>query len=209
VKTPPALVLAGDLPREVADAVLVSDVVAVDTETSGLSWRENRLQLCQLYTAQTGPVFVHSVSRPPDRLAEVLSSTQVTKVFHFAPFDLRFLESQWHIETANVACTKAASKILDPHLPPSGHSLAQLALRYLEVTLDKGAVRTSDWGATTLSPEQLTYAASDVLHLPALLAVLTERLQATGRLNTWKAVCNYIPVDAHLEVSGIPNPLTY
>jgi len=207
--TPPALVLDGDLTRDLADALLETDMLAVDTETSGLSWRDDRLLLCQLFTPATGPVLVRNMTNPPAQLARVLGSPRVTKVFHFAPFDLRFLQYQLGISTANVACTKAASKILDPHLPRSDHSLAQLASRYLGITLEKGAVRTSDWGTTVLTGQQIDYATADVVHLPSLLNALTQRLLSANQLDNWRAACNYMPIDAHFEVSDTPNPLTY
>ncbi|MFI8527479.1 ribonuclease D [Promicromonospora sukumoe] len=203
------MVITGDLTPALADALLDATVIAVDTETSGLSWAEDHLLLCQLFSPSIGPVLVRNFTRRPEQLARVFRSPRVRKVFHFAPFDLRFIESQWGMEVRNVACTKAASKILDPELPNSSHSLAQLTYRYLGVPLEKGAVRTSDWGAINLSDEQINYAVSDVIHLPGLLSALTERLRVARRLSTWKAVCRYMPVDARLQVHGTPNPLIY
>lgn len=202
-------VLTDDLTTDVVAELLQADFIAVDTETSGLSWQNDRLLLCQLFTPATGAILLRNVKRRPPQLARVLRSPRNIKVFHFAPFDLRFLSSQWGIMPANVACTKAASKILDPHLPASAHSLSQLTARYLGVILDKGAVRTSDWGVPTLSAEQVTYAASDVAHLPDLLTALTARLRATGQFQTWRRVCRYMAVDARLEIDGVPNPLIY
>lgn len=85
----------GDLPSELAQSLTSAGCVAVDTETSGLDWSSDLLQLCQLYTPETGPILVRNVSARPERLGSVLEDPGVQKVFHFAPFDLRFLEGQW------------------------------------------------------------------------------------------------------------------
>lgn len=203
------MLLNGDLSAEVADAMRLAGRVAIDTETSGLDWRNESLQLCQLYTEATGPVFLRNVNRAPVRLGDLLADPAVMKVFHFAPFDLRFLEAHWNVRVNSLQCTKAASKLLNPELPGPSHSLQAVLRRHLSVEVDKGSVRTSDWGATSLSPQQVAYATDDVRHLLALADVLNSKLRAAGRAEMFASVCEYIPLDAHLEVSGIPNPLVY
>ncbi|WP_408636787.1 3'-5' exonuclease family protein [Occultella aeris] len=141
----------GDVSPEVARSVRAAGVVAVDTETSGLDWRADQLQLSQLFTPQTGPVFIRNVTGHPSALAEVLGDPGVLKVFHFAPFDLRFLEAGWDVRVSAAACTKAASKILQPTLPAHEHSVQPLLRRTIGVEMSKGSVRTSDWGAGDLS----------------------------------------------------------
>jgi ribonuclease D len=138
-----------------------------------------------------------------------MGDPNVIKVFHFAPFDLRFLLSGWRVTVEHVACTKAASKLLRPSAPREEHGLASLVARYAGVALDKGAVRTSDWAASVLSPQQLAYAIGDVEHLPGLLGALLTELTAFGLLDDFWNVCRYMPLDARLEVAGVPNPLTY
>ncbi|WP_147918740.1 ribonuclease D [Ruania zhangjianzhongii] len=204
-----ATVVEGDLPEDIADALRTAERIAVDTETGGLSWPEDPLLLCQVFSPATGPVLLRSVRRRPERLAAVLEDRGVTKVFHFAPFDLRFLAARWGVRTVGVECTKAASRLLDPDLPHAAHSLQSLVDRHLGITIAKGATRTSDWGATHLSPDQIAYAAADVAHLLDLVGTLKERLVKAGLDETFRAVCAYLPTDAQLEVDGIPNPLLY
>ena len=170
----------GDLPDDFVAALRAERVVAVDTETSGLDWRDSEVQVCQLYSPSTGAVVLRHVHEVPAGLAAVMSDPNVLKVFHFAPFDLRFLLAGWQVAVDSVACTKAASKLLHPDRPAGEHSLANLAARYLDVALDKGAVRTSDWGASRLTDEQLAYAVADVMYLPELLNVLTRKLGDGG-----------------------------
>lgn len=201
-------VVSGDLPAELARQLRDAGRVAVDTETSGLDWRTDSLQLCQLFNAVVGAVLVRIEGDAP-QLRSLLEDQTVTKVFHFAPFDLRFLEAAIGARTAPVICTKAASKLLRPGLPAQAHSLGALLVRHFGLELDKGAVRTSDWGSTALTDAQTDYAAGDVINLLRLADVELELLQTRGLTEEFEAICRYMPVDAHLDVTGVPNPLTY
>ena len=199
-----------DLPAGLADDLCAAGGrLAVDTETGGLDWSTSRLHLCQLYSPTSGSILVRDVTSRPENLARVLESESILKVLHFAPFDLRFLRVGWGIDTTNVACTKAASKLLRPELPAEEHSLKNLLFRVLGVVVTKGEVRTGDWGAPELSPEQVAYAVGDVMHLLDLYEVLFKELRASGSEDLFKSVCRYMPVDAHMAVSGIPDPLRY
>lgn len=197
----------GDLPADIALTMRTASQVAVDTETGGLDWARDRLHVCQLFAPETGPVLLRHVEGEPHGLRSVMRDPAVLKVMHFAPFDLRFLEAQWGIETRSVACTKAASRLLDPAL--DDHSLKALLERHLGVLIEKGPVRMSDWSTVTLSDEQVAYAVGDVSHLLDLHRLLADRLDAAGLSKIFEQVCGYMPVDAHLEVAGYPNPLTY
>jgi ribonuclease D len=202
-------VVEGDLPSGLARTLRGAGSIAVDTETSGLQWSTDRLHMCQLFTAASGPVLLRGADGRPEQLAALLGDPAVLKVFHFAPFDLRFLEAHWQVKVERVACTKTASRLLEPGLPAREHSLSALLLRYLNVTVTKGPVRTSNWGASRLTDEQVAYAVADVAHLLDLHTVLTKRLEVRGHSELYRRICAYLPVDAHLAVSGIPNPLIY
>lgn len=202
-------VVTGDLSDRLAAELRQLERVAVDTETTGLDWQQDSLELCQLFSPTSGSILVRRSETWPINLLGLLEDPQVTKVFHHAPFDLRFIEATWGARTNSVFCTKAASKLLDPQLPVSEHSLAPLLKRHFGIHLDKGAVRVSDWGAQVLSPEQEAYAAADVSHLLKLAALEHQRLQTLGLQSELDLICAYMPLDAHFAVTGVPNPLTY
>lgn len=204
----PVHVVSGDLTDELVAILRATGRVAVDTETTGLNWRRDSLKLCQLFAPAVGPVLIR-ITGPAPHLRSLLEDPAVTKVFHFAPFDLRFLEAALGARSTSVMCTKAASKLLDPELPAAAHSLGALLSRHFGVELDKGAVRTSDWGATELTETQTDYAVGDVLNLLRLADVELARLKSESLEDAFAAICAYMPVDAHLEVAGVPNPLTY
>ena len=64
--------------------------------------------------------------------------------------------------------------------------------------------QTSDWGADSLSEEQLAYAASDVLHLHALRTKLDSLLAREGRTELAQAAFKFLPTRARLDLAGWP-----
>ena len=62
----------------------------------------------------------------------------------------------------------------------------------------------SDWGAETLTDAQLSYAASDVLHLHRLRDVLNDRLTREGRSEIAQACFDFLPTRAKLDLAGWP-----
>lgn len=199
----------GDLPADLAAALGQADRIAWDVETTGLDWRQERLATCQLFAKDTGAVVVRMADRYPGRLAALLEDPAVEKVFHHAPFDLRFMIHAWDVRPASIRCTKVASKLLVPDGPNEAHSLQQLAAGNLGVTLTKGPVRTSDWTTASLTPEQLAYAAGDVLHLLPLLDALRLRLERAGLTSLYDDCCAFLPARVLLELGGYPDVFAY
>jgi ribonuclease D len=199
----------GDLPAGLATAFAQADRIAWDVETTGLDWRQDQLATCQLFAEEVGVVVVKELASCPERLAALLEDPAVEKVFHHAPFDLRFMVSRWGVRPASIRCTKVASKILVPDAPNEAHSLQRLASRYLGISLAKGSVRTSDWTTAELTEEQLAYAAGDVLHLPALLNVMLAELDRTNLRCLYDSCCAFLPARVPLELGGYPDVFAY
>jgi ribonuclease D len=207
--SPPA-VASDDLPATLLDAYRRSVLIAWDIETSGLDWRQARIGTCQLFAPGIGAVVISVADGVrPTRLASLLEDPQVPKVFHHAPFDLRFMMHAWGVWPASIRCTKVASKLVEPSAPNDVHSLQSLVARYLGVELQKGEVRTSDWTASSLAPEQVQYAAADVVYLPALLASLSSRLAALGLGRLYDRCCEFLPARAALELGDYPDVFAY
>jgi ribonuclease D len=203
-------VARGDLPAEFADAYRSSALVAWDIETSGLEWRNAQIGTCQLFAEGVGAVIIGigPVARPP-QLVALLEDPRITKVFHHAPFDLRFMMHEWGVAPASIRCTKVASKLLEPSAPNDVHSLQSLLSRYLGVQVSKGPVRTSDWTAETLSADQIAYATTDVVHLPALLRALEQKLAGLRRDWLYNRCCDFLPARVTLEIGGYPDVFAY
>ena len=209
--SPPSTVhvIRGDLGHELAAAFAACPRVAWDVETSGLDWHHDQLGTCQLFAQDVGVAVVMLDAGKPARLMTLLENPAVEKVFHHAPFDLRFMVHAWGIRPAAIRCTKVASKLLKPHAPNDAHSLQQLVFRYLDISLAKGEVRTSDWSARRLTAAQLEYAAGDVLHLLALLDALERELAGAGLAELYDACCAFLPARVTLELGAYPDVFAY
>ena len=90
---------------------------------------------------------------------------------------------------APIYCTKIASKLARTYT--DRHGLKDLARELLGVELSKQQ-QSSDWGSETLSEAQLSYAASDVLHLHALRVRLDAMLKRENRFEIAKACFEFL-----------------
>ncbi|MCB1465612.1 MAG: ribonuclease D, partial [Rhizobiaceae bacterium] len=98
-----------------------------------------------------------------------------------------------------VFCTKIASRLVRTYT--DRHGLKDLTQEMIGISLSK-AQQSSDWGADELTPEQLEYAASDVLHLHKLRAALRKRLDRDGRADEAAACFEFLPTRAKLDLMG-------
>ncbi|MCX5478288.1 ribonuclease D [Kaistia geumhonensis] len=187
----------GDLP----DLSRYGDSVAIDTETLGLNPHRDRLCVVQLSpgdgTADVVQIAAGQTEAP--NLVRLLVDPAVTKIFHFARFDVAVLGKTFGITVAPVFCTKIASRLTRTYT--DRHGLKDLVKEMLDIDLSKQQ-QSSDWGAETLSDAQLAYAASDVLHLHALRERLTERLAREDRSALAGACFDFLPTRAALDLAG-------
>ncbi len=190
----------GDLPADLD----LGPVVAVDTETLGLSLARDALCVVQLSSGD-GDAHVVRLHRPDydcPNLKALLSDPQVEKIFHFARFDVAMCKRHLGILVAPIFCTKIASKLARTYT--DRHGLKDLVKELVGVELNKQQ-QSSDWGADTLSEAQLAYAASDVLYLHAAKARLVSMLEREGRLEIAKACFDFLPARADLDLMGWPD----
>lgn len=201
--------LQHDLTPELYDRFVDDGRVAWDIETSGLDWRDGRIGTCQLYSSETGTVIVQRVEdERPYFLAELLADFSVLKIFHHAPFDLRWMASHWNVTPASVACTKVASRLLNRDPSSDQHSLKYLLHSYLGIEIDK-AQRTSDWLTPDLTAAQLAYAAADVINLLPLHDLLEKELVNEGLHAVYQDCVEFLPTRTMLDVGGWPDVFSY
>lgn len=189
----------GDLPADVS----FGDSVAIDTETLGLNPHRDRLCLVQL-SAGDGVChlvrFQKGIYDAPN-LKKLLADPGVTKLFHFARFDVAVLRHYLGVDTAPIYCTKIASKLVRTFT--DRHGLKDLCRELIGVEISKQE-QSSDWGAAQLSDAQLKYAASDVLHLHKLAAQLDMMLAREGRTDIAAQCFAFLPMRARLDLEGWP-----
>ncbi len=187
----------GDLP----DGYDAGASVAIDTETLGLNPHRDRLCVVQISPGD-GSADVIQIApgqKKAPNLVSLLRDRKVTKLFHFGRFDLAVLYNAFGVMPEPVFCTKIASRLTRTYT--DRHGLKDICNELLGVSLSK-AQQSSDWAAETLSPEQLEYAASDVLYLHRLREVLSTRLARENRTREADACFRFLPTRAKLDLMG-------
>jgi len=189
----------GDLPAGLS----LGPVVAIDTETLGLNPHRDRLCLAQLSAGDGNCHLVQFSAQgyAAPNLARLLTDPGVTKLFHFARFDVAVFRRYLGVLTQPIYCTKIASKLVRTYT--DRHGLKDLCKELLEIDLSKES-QSSDWAATTLTQKQLEYAASDVLHLHKLKQRLDAMLAREGREALAAAAFAFLPARAELDLAGWP-----
>jgi ribonuclease D len=187
----------GDLPAEARYPA----GVAIDTETLGLNPLRDRLCLVQLSGGDGTADLVQIApgQRAAPNLTRLLADPGVTKIFHFARFDIAVLFHTFGVMTEPLYCTKIASKLTRTYT--DRHGLKDLAKEMVDIDLSKQQ-QSSDWASETLSEAQLAYAASDVLYLHGIKAKLDERLAREGRAELAAACFRFLPTRAKLDLAG-------
>jgi ribonuclease D len=190
----------GDLP----DLSRYTGSVAVDTETMGLNPHRDRLCVVQLSAGDGSADVVQILKDDADapNLKKLLADPAVTKIFHFARFDLAALTNAFGVMPQPVYCTKIASRLCRTYT--DRHGLKDLVREVLNIDLSKQQ-QSSDWGSQTLSDAQLAYAASDVLHLHGLRERLDAMLAREGRTELAQACFQFLPTRAKLDLQGWEN----
>jgi ribonuclease D len=163
--------------RTAVDAWPPSAGIALDTEFVRERTYYPRLCLIQVAAADRLVLIDPLAIADARALLAPLSDPQRPKLLHAARQDIEALLPLTGTPLAPVFDTQLAAALLG-FAAQIGY--ADLVQQLLGVELVKGHART-DWARRPLSPEQLAYAADDVRYLPALAALLDERLAAAGR----------------------------
>ncbi|HJR56732.1 MAG TPA: ribonuclease D [Rhizomicrobium sp.] len=187
--------------NDLPDGLDLGPLVAIDTETLGLNPFRDRLCLAQL---SGGDGVCHAVqfaagAYDAPNLKRLLADPKVTKLFHFARFDVAMFQRYLGVTVSPVYCTKIASKLVRTYTDK--HGLKDLVRELLGVDLSKEQ-QSSDWGAKDLSEKQLSYAANDVAHLHELKKALDAMLAREGRIHLAQACFDFLPTRAALDLGG-------
>jgi len=187
----------GDLPGELS----FGDMVAVDSETLGLTPNRDRLCLVQLSAGNGDCHLVQFVQGKYDapNLSYLLANPGVTKLFHYARFDITVIKHYLGVDCTPIYCTKIASRLVRTYT--DRHGLKDLCGELLGVDLSKQQ-QSSDWGSHHLSPEQLEYAANDVIYLHQIWDILESMLVREGRKHIAQACFDFLPIRGELDLGG-------
>ena len=190
-------VYQGDLPAGMS----FGDSVAVDTEAQGLN--PNRDRLCVVQVSAGGGV-CHLVQFPDadftaPNLKALFTDDAVTKIFHYARFDVAIIKKYMGVVCGPVYCTKIASKLSRTYT--GNHGLKDVCKELVNIDLSKEQ-QSSDWAVETLSPSQIEYAAAAVLYLHQIRDELDKILQREGRSDLARACFEFLSTRADLDLGG-------
>jgi ribonuclease D len=194
-----------DLPDAVLERYLQAEAIAVDTETMGLKPGRDRLCLVQLCDPKgyVTALRVELGQTAAPNLQALMEAKAVTKIFHFARFDIAALKNQLGIQTEPFFCTKIASKLARTYT--GSHGLKSVVKELLGIELDKTA-QSSDWGnVMALSEGQLAYAANDVRYLMEVRDQLTVMLQREERWELAQQCFGCLPAIVDLDLRQFDN----
>ncbi len=191
-----------DLPEN----VILGSEIAIDTETTGLNLRRDRLCLLQI---SSGDGNAHLIQFTKDNyncpnVKKLLSDPKILKIFHFARFDLAVLNQYLSIEISNIYCTKIASKLVRTYT--EAHGLKAICKELIKVELIKEQ-QSSDWANFKISEEQVKYAAGDVLYLHSLKEKLDEMLKREGRLEISRQCFEFLKTRSKLDLLGFESDI--
>ena len=181
--------------------------ITIDTETLGLNIKRDRLCLIQLRNESNKKVYLIKFDKDisptnSKNIKLLLEDKSLTKIFHYARFDMAILKENLNINVRNVFCTKIASKLTRTY--SSKHGLKDLVKEILNVELDK-TEQTSDWSQKKLTKQQIQYAMNDVIYLSDLKKNLEAKLLEAKRLKTFKSIMNFLDTRVELDLMGWEN----
>ena len=181
--------------------------ITIDTETLGLNIKRDRLCLIQLRNESNKKVYLiqfdqNISSANSKNIKSLMEDKSITKIFHYARFDMAVLKENLNINVKNIFCTKIASKLTRTY--SSRHGLKDLVKEILNIELDK-TEQTSDWSQKKLTKHQIQYAMNDVLFLSDLKKNLESKLLETKRLKTFKSIMNFLETRVELDLMGWEN----
>ena len=161
--------------NDIAADLEFGNSVAIDTETLGLNPMRDRLCLLQLSAGDGSAHLVQfdGTDYGAINLKKLLRDQSITKIFHFARFDVAVIWQYLEVLCTPLFCTKIASRLTRTYTDK--HGLRELCGELLGIELSKQQ-QQSDWGVEALSDEQKVYAASDVLYLHQIKEVLERRI---------------------------------
>jgi len=185
-----------DLPENID----LGDIIAIDTETMGLNPARDRLCLIQMSSGNgtCHLVKILNFRKKPKNLIKLLKNNNITKIFHYARFDVAILKHAFKIDIKNIYCTKIASKLVRTYTDKHGYK--DLCKELLNETISK-AEQSSDWGGK-LSKDQKKYAATDVLHLHKIKNKLDIMLKRENRTKIANACFEFISYRTDLDLHG-------
>lgn len=190
--------------------MVLPDVIAVDTETTGLNCLVDSVFCLQIGTGINNYLIdIRESKEPlfPEELIDFKDTFKYLKnktlIFHNAAFDLGFFyEKEFY--PSDIRDTMLASTILhNGDRTIFNHSLKSVFKRELNIELEKDEQKNIHITKLTTT-RNIEYCFNDVDKLIQLHNVLIEKLAVYGSLETYYMNCNFVRAMTYLERCGLP-----
>lgn len=186
-----------DLPADLA----LGNEIAIDSEFMGPNVFRDRLCLMQIYdgSGQVHLVQFEQGNFAAPNLRKLLADASKEKIFYFARGDMRWIGHYLGVILENVYCIKIASRIARTYTQQ--HELEDISRQVIGIRLSKEQ-HSTDWGAATLTPEQLDFASVDVVHLHSIRKKLDDMMKAEGRSEIAQGLFKCLPAVVRADLGG-------
>jgi DNA polymerase-1 len=191
--------------EEVLRELMNEKILGVDVESSGLDPYTATLLLVQIGTWEISYVFDARVLplKEIPIYKEVMEHPKILKLLHNAKFDYQFLKYCTGVSITNLYDSLLAEGVLTAGLKGKAASLKELAMQYLNISMDK-AVRKTFYNYTgPITEDQLVYSGLDTLVLFPIFELQMKRLQEESLVNIAKLEFAVTRVVAEMELRGI------
>ena len=184
-----------DLPEDLD----LGNIIAVDGEFMGLNVKRDPLCLIQISSGNSDAHIVQldrSIYNAPN-LNKLLSSKEITKIFHYGRADMAHIKYYLKTETNNILDTKNASKLARSY--SDSHSLKTLIKEFINIDISK-QFQSSDFGGE-LTSAQLKYCANDVVYLHKIHDELNRILIREKRIDLYKNCLKFLKIRVDLDLA--------
>lgn len=185
-----------------------TEIIALDTETTGLDPFTSELLLVQIgigsniYVLNRGKVGKNFISK----LIALINSRGITCIGHNIKFDIKMLKVDTNLWISKVYDTMTIEAVLTAGIGEKLTSLRTLVNKYCKVYLEKDTRKEflSMHQDSDFSEQQITYAATDILYLFDIYYSQIKTARETNLIRTVELENKLLPVVADMEYQGIP-----
>ena len=185
--------------NDLPDDLKLGNIIAVDGEFMGLNVRRDPLCLIQISSGNSDAHIVqfdrNNYHSP--NLIKLLSSQEVTKIFHYGRADMAHIKYYLKTETNNILDTKIASRLARSY--SDNHSLKTLIKEFIGIDISK-QFQNSDFGGE-LTPAQLKYCANDVIYLHKIHEELNKILERENRIKLYYDCLKFLKTRVDLDLA--------
>ncbi len=175
--------------------------LAIDTEFERRTTFFAHLALVQIFDGQSIYLIDPLQVVCPDELRQVLEDPNISIIFHSCKEDLEVLYTAWQCKISALMDTQIAYQFAQGEVSIGYAKLVEILLGH---QIDKQQT-CSDWMKRPLTPEQLSYAAMDVVYLPEIAKQLEQQLEECKLQHLFQQECDEITLSAINRIEQMPD----